>query len=77
MTEEAIQILENALNLPPEARAFLAEKLLESLDAGSDFHLGEEWRQEIARRCLQIDQGSITLIPAEEIFRKAYEALEK
>jgi putative addiction module component (TIGR02574 family) len=76
MTKDAIQILESALNLPQQARAFLAEKLLESLDADLDFCLSEEWRQEIVHRCAQIDKGEVSLIPADEAIQKAYEALE-
>lgn len=70
------QILEQALHLPSSVRAFLAEKLLESLDSDIDFSVSDEWRQEIARRCEQIDQGDVELIPAEIVFEKAFEALK-
>lgn len=75
MKNEAQQILESALQLPQNARAFLAEKLIESLDAEADFEISDEWRAEIARRCEEIDNGMIELIPAEEVFKKAFEAL--
>ena len=38
--------------------------------------LSPEWRKEIARRCSEIDAGMVDLIPAEEVFARAYESLE-
>jgi putative addiction module component (TIGR02574 family) len=76
MKKDAIQILESALSLPQQARAFLAEKLIESLDTDVDFYLSEEWRKEISRRCAQIDQGEVSLVASDEVFHKAYEAID-
>ena len=75
MTTDAAQVLEKALDLTHEGRAFLAEKLLESLDADSDFPIPEEWKQEILRRCQQIDRGEVELIPADKVFDEASKAL--
>ena len=73
MKNKEVQILEQALHLPYSVRAFIAEKLLESLDSEIDFFVSDEWRQEIARRCEHMDQGSVELIPAEMVFEKAFE----
>lgn len=69
------QVLDEALHLPIPARAFLAEKLLESLDAEPDFEISEEWHHEIIRRCEEIDSGAIQPIPAETVFMRAFESI--
>ena len=58
----------HALHLPREERAFLAEKLLESLDCEEAFPASKEWMDEIHQRCQEIDDGKVKLIPAKEIF---------
>jgi putative addiction module component (TIGR02574 family) len=60
-------IIEQVLHLPRESRAFLAEKLLESLDY-EDFEVSPEWMEEIRRRCGEIDDGTVDLIPADQLF---------
>lgn len=69
------QVLDEALHLPIPARAFLAEKLLESLDVEPDFTITDEWHCEIIRRCEEIDSGSVQLIPAEDTFKRAFEMI--
>lgn len=71
----ASQILQDALHLPLSARAFLAERLLESLDADPEFALSEKWREEIALRCAEIDSGKTTLIAEEHAFAQAFAVL--
>ena len=34
--------------------------------------LSDEWKQEIRRRCREIDEGAVRLVDAEEAFAKAY-----
>lgn len=48
-------ITEQALKLEPALRAYVAEILLESLDYEEDFNVPEAWRQEIKKRCDEID----------------------
>lgn len=61
-------IVEQALRLPRESRAFLAEKLLESLDSDEGFDVSSEWMREIRRRCKDLDQGGVDLVPADRVF---------
>jgi hypothetical protein len=75
MTAEAAQVLEEALHLPLPVRAFVAERLLESLDAEPGFPLSPEWVKEIDLRCQQIDRGDVELISGDVVFDKAFEAL--
>lgn len=56
------KILDDAMQLEPTARAFVAETLLESLDLDQDFAVSQEWLEEIRRRCAEIDSGKTTLL---------------
>jgi hypothetical protein len=44
MTAKAAQIMAEALELPPPTRAFVAERLIESLEAGSGKWTKGRWR---------------------------------
>jgi putative addiction module component (TIGR02574 family) len=57
------ELLSEALHLPVEARAALADSLLDSLDAEVDANTEEAWRDEIYRRLQEIERGSVQLIP--------------
>ena len=63
-------IIEEALHLPRESRALLAEKLLESLDYEEGFVVSPEWTEEIGRRCREIDEGTATLVSSEQVFKE-------
>jgi putative addiction module component (TIGR02574 family) len=60
-----------ALHLPLSERAKLAHKLLLSLEELSEPEMTEVWLDEAERRAMEIDQGLVQLIPAEEVSRKA------
>lgn len=47
----------------------VAEKLLESLDH-EEFEVSPEWMEEIRRRCGEIDDGAVDLIPADQVFEE-------
>lgn len=63
MENEAAELLARALRLPKEARAALADSLLESLDTEVDENAQEAWRLEIRRRLAEIDSGAVDLSP--------------
>ena len=54
MSRDAGEILKEALALPPEARAALADYLWDSLDAEVDANAEEAWSQEIKRRIVDL-----------------------
>jgi len=56
------------MKLPTPSRAFVAEKLLETLDYEEDVELSEEWLAEIRRRVVTIEAGQAQMIPAEKVF---------
>lgn len=75
VSPKAENVMKEALELPREARALIAERLLESLDFEEPFELSEFWNQEIARRCREIDDGAVELISAETVLKEAAERL--
>jgi len=69
------KIVSEALELPPALRAFIAEKLIESLVADSEETLSPEWKAEIRKRCEEIDRSAAPLRESEAVFEKAYNVL--
>jgi putative addiction module component (TIGR02574 family) len=63
-------LLQEAMKLPPEARAALAGSLLDSLDTEVDAGAEEAWSTEIERRLREIDQGTTKLVPWDEVRRR-------
>ncbi len=69
-------IYREALSLPVQERAQLAEQLLSSLDALSESEIEQLWFQEAARRAAEMDQGLAERIPAEIVRREAQALLK-
>nr|VFJ55871.1 MAG: Putative addiction module component [Candidatus Kentron sp. FW] len=67
------QIEREALHPPEQARAELAQKLLDSLDAYAepDNRLSTEWLLEAQRRVGELDSGIARPVPSEEVAHKA------
>ena len=68
MADPVDQLVTEALSLPEKSRAFITEKLLESLAAAEDFVVSEQWRDEIRRRCQELDANEFQTIPAKKVF---------
>ncbi len=75
MSATAEKIVFEAMSLPPQARAFVAERLIESLDANPGEALSSAWRDELIKRCREMDEGSVELRDAANVFAKATSAL--
>jgi len=71
------QVIEEVLSLPRESRAFLAERLLESLDETEDFPISPAWMEEMKRRSRDIDEGKVKCIPAGEVFASLEQELKE
>lgn len=69
---QAIQVLKDALDLPPSERADLVEAIAASLDG---FDLGEEWEEEVRQRVQEIDSGRVQPIPGEEVLSRIEQRL--
>jgi len=70
MEHDPDDLLNDALKLPPEARAALAASLLESLDTNVDDDVEAAWDAEIARRIRDVEAGNIALVPWSEVRRR-------
>jgi putative addiction module component (TIGR02574 family) len=64
-----------ALSLPEEERAELAQDLMASLDAPADADATEAWDKEILRRLAEIDAGTAKLIDRAELRRRIQQRL--
>ena len=60
------QIVDEALGLPSEARALLADRLVESLDPAEDGYVRQLWATEATRRRDEVRAGRVFAIPGEE-----------
>lgn len=69
MTTEALS--QQALLLPVEERAALAEQLLASLDDIPEAEIEQLWFAEAARRAAQIDSGAVQRISGEQVRQEA------
>ena len=69
MTTEALS--QQALLLPVEERAALAEQLLASLDDIPEAEIEQLWFAEAARRAAQIDSGAVQRIAGEQVRQEA------
>lgn len=67
MKADAKKILEEAMQLDPATRAFIAEVLLEGLDVEQDFEVSQAWRAEIQRRCEEIDRRNAELVDSDTV----------
>ena len=68
------ELSQKALQLPPEERVRLAEKLLATVHEG-DVDVAAAWDDEILRRLAEIDAGTARLITAEEVFAEVRRSL--
>jgi len=68
-------IIAEVLSLSPQTRAFVAEKLIESLDSEPGVILSSAWKEEVHKRCREIDEGAVKLRDAEDVFARGYAAL--
>lgn len=72
MRKDPAELLKDALSLPPEGRAALADSLLESLDQEIDEGAEQAWLDEIQKRLREIDAGAIAMLPWEEAERRLW-----
>lgn len=63
------------LSLSPQARAFVAGKIIENLDSEPEVVLSPAWQEELRKRCHEIDEGTVELRDAEDVFARGYAAL--
>jgi len=71
------QIADEALALPSEARALLADRLVESLDPAEDGYIRHLWLQEANRRVAEVRSGAVKTVSAEAAFKEVRQAITR
>lgn len=62
-------LIEEALSLPVEERARVADLILQSLNP-PDPSVEEKWVVEIRRRIEEVESGKVKMIPGNEVFEE-------
>lgn len=70
------QLTEEILSLPSESRAFLADKLVESLEFDTDSAIQAVWVTEAKRRRDEVRDGSVQPIPGEDALAQVRRLIE-
>lgn len=76
MTKTLTEIEREALALPDQDRARLAQRLIETLDAGKDEDVEAIWLSEAERRYEAYRKGTIKAATVDEAFAEAKSRLE-
>ena len=76
MSDLVAELKRRAQSLPPEERARLAEELLASLDP-QDADIDAAWDVEIRRRVQEVEDGTVTSLPAQEAFDRVRLAIRR
>lgn len=71
------QIAEEALSLPSEARALLADRLAESLDPLEDGYIRQLWVAEARTRRDDVRNGVIKTIPGQEALERVRKSVAR
>jgi hypothetical protein len=69
MTTMVEKIVEEALKLPANKRASVADRLLSSLDT-PDSVVDNLWKEEAEARILAAQKGEMDIIPEQKVFKK-------
>ena len=64
------KVVDEALELPADARIGLVDRILASLNLPTRPDIDRLWAEEAERRVAEIDRGEVDLIPGEEVFAK-------
>ncbi|UZR27250.1 addiction module protein [Methylococcus mesophilus] len=71
MTLTLEQLAEEALDLPSEGRALLADRLVESLDPAKDGYVRRLWTAEVRRRLDEVRADRVRTITGDEALERA------
>lgn len=75
MSTTAKKICIEALSLPRESRAEIAERILASLEEKADSKAERAWKAVVRRRSAEIRSGKAKVRPAEDVMRDALKAI--
>ena len=68
MSELAEKLIQEALSLPPDERAVVAERLLSSLEPELS-EIDQLWAVEAEERLNAYERGEVKSIPGEEVYK--------
>jgi putative addiction module component (TIGR02574 family) len=71
------RLAQQALKLPSESRAELADLLVESLDASDLGRIDRLWTAEAKRRRDEVRAGRVKTIPGDQVRRKVRNAVRR
>ncbi len=71
------EIANEALALPSEARARLADRLVESLDPAEGGDISQLWLREARRRIDEVRAGEVKTVAADEALARVREAIAR
>lgn len=71
------QIEEEIRALSATEKEALVRVLLEDLDEPTDPRIDAAWLEEARRRSREIDDGTVSCVPADEVFRRLEASLRK
>lgn len=77
MATNVERLAEQALKLPSESRARLADLLVESLDADELGRIDQLWTAEAKRRRDEVRSGRVKTVPAEQARRRVRDLLKR
>lgn len=77
MATSVERLAEQALKLPNEARARLADLLVESLKGADLGSIDQSWAVEAKRRRDEVRSGRVRAIPGEQARRQVRDALKR
>lgn len=66
MNDHLKNVLENVLKMPHEQRAFIASRLIDSLDETMDTEVELAWQQEIQKRIADAGRGKASFMSWED-----------
>lgn len=71
------QVLQDALELPPEDRVFVADRLEQSLSRGefASPEISAAWNDEIERRLAAFDRGEVEAVDADSAVERMHRFL--
>jgi putative addiction module component (TIGR02574 family) len=67
MNQKSEAIISDAMLMPDEDRAMIAEKLIASLDHEFEKDAEIAWQTELQKRVNEIDGGKVTCVPWEQV----------
>lgn len=71
------KLADQAMNLPTESRARLADLLVESLDAGELGRIDRLWVAEAKRRRDEVRSGRVETVPGDEALQKVRDIVRR